>query len=469
MEQVVESKRGKRKFVDDGYEYVFDRTSVDGTVQFWRCERRGRCKARIHVNDGQVIKKINPHSHGANAAKVLVDVHVTAIKERAQNTMELTSQLINNCLENANQACLGALPSTSALRKVVRRKRNAISNAPPNPVSVEALVIPPEYYEYVIAEGERENFLLFDSGPHEDRILIFGRQSNTQTFADCTTLFVDGTFKICPNLFRQVYTVSGLKHGGVHPIIYALLPNKRKVTYDRLFQQLCVLMPNLRPQNIYCDFEMAAFQSIAEKFPDSEICGCFFHLAQNLKKHIATSGLQPLYNNDASFALQARMITSMAFVPIEDIEEALADLGNFLPEELQPILDYFEDNYIGRRNRRGAGRRQPMFPVRRWNVYNRTLQGEDRTNNHAEAAHRRLQAELGMTNPVIWNFIDCLKKVQHGRDLYYEQLVAGRNPQVKLRKYRDADERIARIARAYNERGTIEFLRGIAHNFEMDD
>jgi len=31
-----------------------------------------------------------------------------------------------------------------------------------------------------------------------------------------------------------------------------------------------------------------------------------------------------------------------------------------------------------------------------WNVYDRTISGQERTNNHAEAAHRRLHSVLWM-------------------------------------------------------------------------
>lgn len=45
-----------------------------------------------------------------------------------------------------------------------------------------------------------------------------------------------------------------------------------------------------------------------------------------------------------------------------------------------------------------------------WNVYELSLNDEDRTKNNAEDAHGRLQNELGMQHPTVWKFTDCLKK-----------------------------------------------------------
>ncbi|KRZ71949.1 hypothetical protein T10_12101 [Trichinella papuae] len=86
-----------------------------------------------------------------------------------------------------------------------------------------------------------------------------------------------------------------------------------------------------------------------------------------------------------------------------------------------------------------------MFPIEMWSMYRRVVDGDNRTNNFAEAAHRRLKAELGMAHPTIWKLIDSLRKVQHARDLFYEQLVAGHQSPKKLKKYRDADKRLGRI------------------------
>ena len=102
-------------------------------------------------------------------------------------------------------------------------------------------------------------------------------------------------------------------------------------------------------------------------------------------------------------------------------------------------------------------------------MYDRTVNGQDRTNNHAEAAHRGLQSVLEMDHPSLWRFIDGLRRVQKERDLFFEQMVAGNPPPVKRRKYRQADDRILTLVRDFDNRPLKEYLRGIAHNFEMSD
>uniref|UniRef100_A0A915ER27 Uncharacterized protein n=1 Tax=Ditylenchus dipsaci TaxID=166011 RepID=A0A915ER27_9BILA len=48
--------------------------------------------------------------------------------------------------------------------------------------------------------------------------------------------------------------------------------------------------------------------------------------------------------------------------------------------------------------------RTAMFPVQWWTCYERTRSGEDRTNNFAEAAHRRPQDALGVNHPTVVAF-----------------------------------------------------------------
>ena len=95
MASGILSQRGKGKFVRDGYIYIFDRHGSDNITEFWRCERRRLCKARIHVKNGEIVKNINGHSHNADPAQVEKGKIISKIKLRASETMEQTCVVIN--------------------------------------------------------------------------------------------------------------------------------------------------------------------------------------------------------------------------------------------------------------------------------------------------------------------------------------------------------------------------------------
>ncbi|KAK4876031.1 hypothetical protein RN001_012453 [Aquatica leii] len=412
MENNVVSQWVKNKFTADGYIYVFDKMSKDNVTKFWRCEQKGRCKARLHTKGKEVIKKVNNHSHDTSAAKIEKDKVITAIKRRAEDTVENTIQYYYVLQVNAARAA---------------------------PANLKDLIIPELYAVYEPQPDRQENFLLADSGPGQNRIIIFGRRRALDILQESGQWYADGTFTLAPPLFSQIYVILAEKFGGVHPVLYALLPNKQQ------------LRPNLNPRAMACDYEAAAFQAMTDSFPGVRIHGCFFHLVKNMKKHIGQLQLSNMYNNNPDFSLKARMITALAFVPIPDLDQAIDVLADELPAELEPLLEW----------------RLLLFPVDMWNLHERTLNGEDRTNNHAEASHRRLQTELTMDHPTIWKLIEGLKKVQKGRDVFYERLVAGNSPPKNIKKYRDVDERILRLVRDYEDRDIIEFLRVIAHNYQM--
>lgn len=102
---------------------------------------------------------------------------------------------------------------------------------------------------------------------------------------------MDGTFKIAPNLFAQVFVILGCRNGGIHPCVYALLPNKNQQTYHRLLIEIKNLAPGINVGSISVDFEISIHNAFRTEFPNAQIHGCFFHLIQNLKKQIGAKGL----------------------------------------------------------------------------------------------------------------------------------------------------------------------------------
>lgn len=100
------------------------------------------------------------------------------------------------------------LPKLSSLKRTIRRIRNEEDTSPPNPKSLSDLIIPQKYQ---LTNGGQP-FLLYDSGPGEDRILLFSTLRNLRLMENCKHWYADGTFSTSPSLFTQIYTVTILSY-----------------------------------------------------------------------------------------------------------------------------------------------------------------------------------------------------------------------------------------------------------------
>ena len=58
-------------------------------------------------------------------------------------------------------------------------------------------------------------------------------------------------------------------------------------------------------------------------------------------------GLQQNYLTNALFRVNIPMIAALSFVPVQDVILVFDELCNHCGIDEQPVLDYFETNYIG--------------------------------------------------------------------------------------------------------------------------
>ena len=154
----------------------------------------------------------------------------------------------------------------------------------------------------------------------------------------------------------------------------------------------------------------------------------------------------------------------MAFVPIQHLIEAFETLEEVIPDEMLPLLDYFERTYIGRRLR--ARRRDPPHSHDFWNVHVRVSNGDARTNNKVEGHYNLINKMLSMQHPTIWKFVEALTKLQNINKNKIEALCAQGSP-AKRRKYKDLDARLKIIVEDFANRDILDFFRGIAHNLQF--
>ena len=57
----------------------------------------------------------------------------------------------------------------------------------------------------------------------EGEVLIFATHTNMCLLAEATTIYVDGTFEICPRLFYQVFTINAFIHQLLDTVLLLLI------------------------------------------------------------------------------------------------------------------------------------------------------------------------------------------------------------------------------------------------------
>ena len=284
--EFIRSEKGKLKLKYTGYIYVFQK-KLAGNRQSWECEfRRQRlCKAKVQLNaQDQYYGHTNEHTHAPNIAKLQADTVIANIRHRARTTLETPQQIITQSVARMDPICAPLLPQAQSLRRETRRVRRQSQPALPIVTCAADVVIPPMYQ---VTHSE-EQFLFYDSGiGNENRMLIFASTNGINLLRASSSWACDGTFKTCPEIFYQFYSVHATCQttGQVFPCVYALLINKRQNTYEKLLDMLLEGQGQM-PTEVIMDFEMAAKNAFEIKCPGVQVEFCFFHLCQNTNKKV---------------------------------------------------------------------------------------------------------------------------------------------------------------------------------------
>lgn len=71
-------------------------------------------------------------------------------------------------------------------------------------------------------------------------MLVFGTEANIDRLAESPYWIMDGTFKVSPNLFYQVYTIHGfvgdVRFGQTFSLVYAILTSSKSSIYKELLK-----------------------------------------------------------------------------------------------------------------------------------------------------------------------------------------------------------------------------------------
>ena len=414
---MLKTSKNKDKACIDGFLYTLSRFTSTGSR--WVCEKRGTYKARLITQDRNVIKPTDmtdihsTHTHAPDCSRVEMKRGLNTMKHRAMNSIDSTRSILATGLETMTDSTISKLSKFDSIKRTIRRQKcseNFTISALPEEISI------PGKFKITL---KGQQFLLFDSGIGDvERLLIFGTTQMLALLRDSNSWFADGTFKVVPSQFFQLYTLHCEKDGYIIPCIYALMTNKSEIAYRKLFSKLVELEPELNPTRIMVDFEKAAINALEDQFI-SVISGCFFHLSQNLYRQIQSKGLTTKYMEEEEFAVQMRMLAALAFVPECDVTDCFVILMAQFPPIAVEIAEYFEINYIGRRLP-DQSRRTPPYPIRIWNMFVRVISRTARTNNAVEGWHNAFKSGANCPHP---NFIKLLNHLQREQSLQEANVV----------------------------------------------
>ena len=463
--ELIKSTRGKDKATIQGFVYTLARST--GDIQQWVCEKRGVCKARMHSRNSLLIKPSLPnevhasHTHGSDPSRIEMLKVYNYVKERSKDSEESTRAILSIGIEQMTSPSIAKLPNLDSVKRTIRNCKNIAQVSCGAPNSPAEILIPPLYKLTL----KQEPFLLYDSGyGDKNRMIVFSNPSFLSILQKSNTWYADGTFKVVPEYFFQLYTIHAEMDGYIFPCVYALLPDKRESTYSKLLRKLLEIQPDLNPMNIMVDFEKAAIKSFEDNFL-SIISGCFFHLSQNVFRKMQSEGLTNQYQADGEFLLKLKMLPSLAFVPEHEVVDCYNILMIDFPASALNVARYFEETYIGKQLP-DQSRRIPLFPIRIWNMHERVRSQLARTNNAVEGWHNAFQSGIACSHPSISKLLKFLQREQSLQEARLAKWGAGVT-NFQNKKSIEHNERIKTLVSDYANRDTMTYLKGIAHNFDF--
>lgn len=481
--EIFKSQKGSDKIGFGGYIYRKNKTNI--TTQSWRCERKDcsgtASSAAAYVAGGTVVER-QSHNHAPDPAKIEVARRLDGMLTDAMGSSNPPRRIVSNTVEGMSAEATAIAPKRKALTSRIQRKRKKLEAGEVEPHDRRNLVVP-QKYTVVNDGGRNERFLLYDSSnqnedeesdddedDNSNRMIVFVTDKMLDLLETAQTWMMDGTFKVTPLMFFQLYTIHALLGTHVFPCVYALLSNKETQSYERLLRVLLRFRPRMAPIRVVMDYELAMKRAVTAVFPSINVEGCFFHLSQSVWRAVQRFGLVQDYERNEEIRAIVKSLCALSFVQAELVHEAFESISNTVEERypaLQELLNYFEDTYLGRPGRRRRGR--ALFPVTMWSVRERTEEGLPRTTNKLEGWHRGIQKMFDVDHPSIFRFLHAICKEQGLQAFDFQQFQSGRDVQKTERKYKEANTALKNLIGRHNanEISTEHLLRAVSYHIAI--
>ena len=110
--------------------------------------------------------------------------------------------------------------------------------------------------------------IIIDLG--DDRILIFASNKQLGILQSAHHFMSDGTFKVVPEIFYQLYIIHTVYRDHLTPVSYALLRRKNAFIHERLFNEILKFAPEWAPKSMMIDYEKSCINAYRSVFPHTQ-------------------------------------------------------------------------------------------------------------------------------------------------------------------------------------------------------
>jgi len=203
------------------------------------------------------------------------------------------------------------------------------------------------------------------------------------------TWYVDATFKVVKDSFKQLLSVHAFMRSGDKTkqlsLCFVLMSGKKTKDNRKVLKTLKTILPMVQTKTFVVDFETGLWKAIRHVFPEAIIKGCVFHFAHVLYRHIKTIGLKTANEANGDVHSLLRKTFALPLLPTEDIPEAFKKLKKKSATEMtNNYFDYVEQTWMN----------SSIWRIEAWSVYGRST----RTNNDIEGYHNKFNQRAQTEN-----------------------------------------------------------------------
>ena len=286
------TKFGKTGIVVEGFTFRLDKKTK--STSLWRCTVPG-CKARCTTDTTitALISASGEHSHPCSSESIeKKNIRASCKRKAIEHPNARPTKLVCTELENSSLD----FSEVKLLRDAVYRER--LKHRPKLPKNREDVFEILEKYKQDSNEPASETILVNDP---DTKIIMLGTSDTIAFLATSEHIYGDGTFKVCPKFFYQVYTFHGFRNGIYVPCVTFILPDKTNETYVHMLghlQDACSTRDiSILFTTMHLDLEQAMHSAVRQFWPHVIIKACQFHVRQAWYRKIQSLGLTTEYTN----------------------------------------------------------------------------------------------------------------------------------------------------------------------------